>query len=337
VGTSLLAAPVARGGENNTMVVPGGYPADPNYLADPAYGGYPEAPEPRFQRWIFSRRMAYAVAGVAAVVVVIFAGWFLSSGRYTPIPQVAGLAEPQAAATLQTDGFKVRIGQSVHNNTYPAGDVISTSPSGRATGGATIVLTISSGPRMITVPPVTGHSLNGAIANLQQAGLMVSSQPQNVGSQSVPVGTVAGTNPPAGTSWPANKPVYVQVVTGRPVPNLIGQNVGAIQSWAGSNGVTLVQNQVASDQAAGTIVAQSPQPGSLLTPGETITVSVSNGPQMVQVPNISGMPIDQATQALQGAGFQVRAIRIGFGKHVVAYAPTGQAAQGSTVTVYYGF
>jgi serine/threonine-protein kinase len=190
---------------------------------------------------------------------------------------------------------------------------------------------------MITVPPVTGHSLNGAIAILRQAGLMVSSQPQNVGAQGVAVGTVAGTNPPAGTSWPANKPVYVQVVAGRPVPNLIGQNAAAVQAtWATSNGLTLVQNQVASDQAAGTIVAQSPQPGSLLTPGETITVSVSAGPPMVQVPNISGMSIDQATQALQGAGFKVRAIRIGFGKHVVAYAPTGQAAQGSTVIVYYG-
>jgi serine/threonine-protein kinase len=342
VGTSLLAAPVAGGApgaENHTMVVPGGYPVGPGYPADPAYGGYPTgvAPEPRLQRWVFSRRMAYAVAGVVAVVVLIFAGWFLSSGRYTPIPSVAGLSESRAAATLQSDGFKVRVGQSVHDNTYPAGDVISTSPSGRATGGATIVLVISSGPRMITVPPVTGHSLNGAIAVLQRAGLMVSSQPQNVGAQGVPVGTVAGTNPPAGTSWPANKPVYVQVVAGRPVPNLIGQDAASVQAnWAQPNGVNLVQNQVASDQPAGTIVAQSPQPGSLLTQGETVTVSVSAGPPMIQVPNVQGQPIDQAAQALRGAGFQVHAIRIGFGKRVVYYNPTGQAQQGSTITVYYG-
>jgi beta-lactam-binding protein with PASTA domain len=334
VGTSLLAAPAA---DNHTMVVPGGYPADPgHHPSDPDYGGYPAAPEPRLQRWMFSRRMAYAAAGLIALVIIVFAGWFLTSGQYTPVPSVAGLTESRAAATLQADGFKVKVGHSVHDNTYAAGDVVSTSPSGRATGGATIVLTISAGPQMITVPPVTGHSLSAAIAILQQAGLMVSSQPQDVGAQGVPAGTVAGTNPPAGTSWPANKTVYVEVVAGQPLPNLVGEDVGAIQGWAQRNGVTLVKNQVASDQAAGIIVAQSPQPGSLLTPGETVTVSVSSGPAMVQVPNISGQQIDQATQALQAAGFKVNAIRIGFGKRVTYYNPTGQAQQGSTVIVYYG-
>jgi serine/threonine-protein kinase len=337
--TSLLAAPVAPSAENHTMVVPGGYHGGPGHPSDPDYLGlgYLEAPEPRLQRWIFSRRMAYATAGVVALLVIIFAGWYLASGQYTPIPAVAGLTESQAAATLQTDGFKVKVGQSVHDNTYAAGDVVSTSPSGRATSGATIVLTISSGPKMITVPPVTGHSLNGAIAILQQAGLLVSTQPQDVGSQTAAVGTVAGTNPPAGTSWPANKTVYVEVVAGKPVPNLVGQDAAAVQAdWASPNGVHLVENQVSSDQPAGTIVAQSPQPGSLLTQGETVTVSVSSGPAMVQVPNIQGQQIDQATQALQAAGFKVNAVRIGFGKRVAFYSPTGQAAQGSTVTVYYG-
>jgi beta-lactam-binding protein with PASTA domain len=333
VGTSLLAAPVA---ENHTMVVPGGYPADQgHHPSDPDYG-YPAGPEPRLQRWMFSRRMAYAAAGAVALLIIVFAGWYLTSGQYTPVPTVAGLTESRAAAMLQADGFKVKVGQSVHDNTFAAGDVVSTSPSGRATSGATIVLTISSGPRMITIPPVTGHSLSAAIALLQQAGLAVSSQPQNVGAQGVPVGTVAGTNPPAGTSWPANKTVYVEVVAGQPVPNLIGQSVGAVQGWASTNGVNLVPNQVASDQPTGTIVAQSPQPGSLLTQGETITVSVSNGPAMVPVPNISGQQIDQASQALRGQGFKVHAIRIGFGKRVAFYSPTGQAPQGSTVTVYYG-
>src|SRR5215472_9990063 len=57
-GTSLLAAPVASSAENHTMVVPGGYhPGDAGHPSDPDYLGYPLAPEPRLQRWIFSRRM----------------------------------------------------------------------------------------------------------------------------------------------------------------------------------------------------------------------------------------------------------------------------------------
>ena len=325
------------GGSSHTMVVPG------DGLGLGGYGGaepldHGGAPEPMLARWLFSRRLAYIAAGLVAVLVIAFAGWYLTSGRYTPIPSVAGLAESQAQTMLQSDGFKVKVGPSVHDNVIAAGDVISTSPSGKASGGATIVLTISSGPKMITVPPVTGHSLAGAIALLQKAGLTVSDQPQKVGQQGVAIGTVTGTNPPSGTSWPANKAVFVEVVGGPPVPNLVGQNAQSIQqNWAQPNGVNLIQNTVASDQPAGTIVAQTPAPGSVLTQGENVTVSVSAGPPTVQVPNIDGEKIGQATQDLQNAGFKVNAVRVGFGQKVVYYTPTGQAQQGATITVYYGF
>jgi serine/threonine-protein kinase len=189
---------------------------------------------------------------------------------------------------------------------------------------------------MITIPPVTGHSLAAAVALLRQAGLTVSSAPQNIGATGVATGTVAGTTPAAGTSWPANKTVLVQVVAGPPVPNLVGQSVGNIQGWAQQNGVNLVQQQTANSQPAGIIVAQSPGAGGVLTQGETITVKVSSGPPTVSVPNIQGQNINQATQALQGAGFQVSAHRIGFGNKVVLYSPTGTAQQGSTINVYYG-
>jgi serine/threonine-protein kinase len=298
----------AADGSSHTMVVPG------DGLG--GYGGaepldHSGAQEPMLARWLFSRRLAYVAAG---------------------------LAESQAQTMLQSDGFKVKVGPSVHDNVIAAGDVISTSPSGRTSGGTTIVLTISSGPKMITVPPVTGHSLAGAIALLRKAGLTVSDQPQKVGQQGVAIGTVTGTNPPSGTSWPANKAVFVEVVGGPPVPNLVGQNAASVQAnWAQPNGVNLIQNTVASDQPAGTIVAQTPAPGSVLTQGENVSVSVSAGPPTVQVPNIDGEKIGQATQDLQNAGFKVNAVRVGFGQKVVYYTPTGQAQQGATITVYYGF
>jgi serine/threonine-protein kinase len=328
-------------GSSHTMVVPGGYPggADATDWAARGWddrGAGPGRREFVLQRWLFSRRLAYLAAGVAAVVVIAIAGWYFTSGRYTPVPSVAGLSAARAEAMLTSDGFKVKVGSSQHSNTVTSGNVISNSPSGNVTSGATIVLTVSSGPRVITVPPVTGHSLAGAITLLRRSGLTVSAAPRNVGATGVATGTVTGTTPGAGTSWPANKAVFVDVVAGPPVPNLVGQSVQNIQNWAQQNGITLVQNQVASTQPAGIIVAQSPAPGGVLSQGESLTVSVSAGPPMVSVPNIQGQNIDQATQELQAAGFQVAAHRVGFGKKVVIYNPTGTAAQGSTISVYYG-
>jgi len=331
---------------SHTMVVPGGFPAASEA---PGWGGqswsgpgwddrgtHPGHREPFLERWLFSRRLAYLAAGLAAVVLIVFAGWYLTSGRYTPIPSVAGLSAAQAQTMLTSDGFKVKVGPSVHSDTVTTGDVISSSPSGQATGGSTIVLTVSSGPKMIVVPPVTGHSLASAIALLRQAGLTVSSSPQNIAATGVAAGTVAGTTPAAGTSWPADKTVFVQVVAGPPVPNLVGQSLTSIQTWAQQNGVSVAPQQVTSTQPAGTIVAQSPAPGGVLTQGETITVKVSNGPPSVAVPNIQGQSINQATTTLQAAGFQVSAHRVGFGNKVVLYSPTTTAPQGSTITVYYG-
>ncbi|HTU75093.1 MAG TPA: Stk1 family PASTA domain-containing Ser/Thr kinase [Trebonia sp.] len=342
-GPQVVTDPYGRAdGNSHTTVVPGGLPGASQAAGWGGGRGWddrstsPGHREPFLERWLFSRRLAYLAAGVVAVILIVFAGWYLTSGRYTPIPSVAGLSASQAESMLTSDGFKVRVGPARHSNDVTTGDVISTSPSGQATGGSTIVVTVSSGPKMITVPPVTGHSLAGAIALLRNAGLMVASTPQNIGATGVAVGTVAGTTPASGTSWPANKTVFVQVVAGPPVPNLVGQSFANIQTWAQQNGVNLVQQQVASTQQAGIILSQSPAAGGVLTQGETITVKVSNGPPMVPVPNVQGQNINQATQALQQAGFQVSAQRVGFGQKVVLYSPTGTAPQGSTIKVYYG-
>jgi eukaryotic-like serine/threonine-protein kinase len=328
----------------HTMVVAGGYPADAHASGYGGYGGYGgyddgggyHGGEPFLQRWLFSRRLAFLVVGLVALVVLSAGGWWLVSGRYAPLPTVDGMSEAAATHALETDGFTVRLGTPVTDNSVPKGDVISTSPSGRATKGATIVLTVSNGPRMIVIPPVSGQSLSGAIALLRKDGLTVSSTPVDVGANGVAVGTVNGTTPAAGTSWPATRVVSVDVVTGIPLPNLVGQNINAIQSWAGQNNVKLNPVQVASNQQQGIIVGQSPAPGSPVAPGEAITVKVSNGPPQVAIPSVQGERFGQALRQLEQLGFQVQGDRFGPGDTVFGTDPTGSAPSGSTITVYYG-
>ena len=103
-------------------------------------------------------------------------GWYLTSGRYASVPAVSKLTAAQAAQTLRGAGFHVRTGPAVIDDNVPKGEVISTSPSGRALPGATIELTLSSGPGKAAIPDVQGRDCQQAQQTLRQAGFNVTMQ-----------------------------------------------------------------------------------------------------------------------------------------------------------------
>jgi serine/threonine-protein kinase len=167
----------------------------------------------------------------------------------------------------------------------------------------------------------------------------VSSTTKPVGvNGTVVLNAVAGTVPAAGTSWPQNEPVTIEVVAGLSLPNLVGQDVNSIQQWAGSNNIHLQTTNVQSSQPQGIIVSQSIPAGTPVPPGSTVSVSVSNGPPEVQIPgNLIGEHFQQVQQTLTGLGFQVNGQQqSGFGQKVTSVSPSGQAPAGSTITVTYG-
>ena len=121
----------------------------------------------------------------------------------------------------------------------------------------------------------------------------------------VVLNAVAGTVPPAGTSWPQNQPVTIEVVAGLSLPNLVGQDVNSIEQWAGGNNIHLQPTTVQSSQPQGIIVSQSVAPGTPVPPGSTVSVSVSAGPPEVQIPgNLIGERFQQVQQTLTRARLQ---------------------------------
>jgi eukaryotic-like serine/threonine-protein kinase len=298
-------------------------------------GRYLSHREPFLQRWLFSPRLLIIALILVLGVGLGIGGWWLTTGRYAQVPTVAGDSVATATAALTADGFIVGKDAQVHSNIVRKGTVLGTSPAGRVSKGTHIALLVSSGPFTSVVPDLQNDSLAAAQAALQR--LHLASTVSKVGSSS-PVGTVTGTNPVAGTSWPQTKPVVIQVSSGPPLPNFVGENVQTAQQWAQQHGVTLNQQQDSnSQQAAGIVTEQQPAAGATFTPGETVTVTVSTGPQLVNVPSVNGMSVQAATQLLQQAGFQVKVNTYGpFGK-VFDFSPVGQAPRGSTITLDVGF
>jgi len=237
---------------------------------------------------------------------------------------------PSVPTALTTNGFTVTRGAPVHSNQVPKGLVAGTSPSGRAARGSAVAILVSAGPFTSRVPNVKNDTLAAAQAALQRVHLVATVE--KVGS-SAPVGTVLGTDPAAGTTWPQTKTVAILVADGPPLPDFIGTSVPAAQQWADQHDVKLAQRQDSNSQAQqGTITGQEPAPGSSVRPGQTVTVDVSTGPAEVNVPDTVGMSVQQATQVLQAAGFQVQVQTYGLsGNRVWGYSPVGQAPRGSTI------
>ncbi len=298
-------------------------------------GRYRGGREPFLSRWLFSPRLLIVVVIIALGVGLGLGGWWLTSGRFTQVPSVSGDSVTQATAVLTADSFTVKQGARVHSDTVPSGSVTSTSPAGRVSKGSTITILVSDGPFTSVVPEVQNETLTAAQAALQRVHLV--STTEKVGSNA-PVGTVIGTNPPAGTTWPQTKTVTILVAGSPPLPNFVGMTYQTAQQWASQHDVNLQQQpDTNSQQPQGTITGQQPAAGVTFQPGQTVVVNVSNGPAIVAVPNPDGLSVQQATQELQAAGFQVQVNTYGPFDKVFAFSPADQAPRGSTIVLDVGY
>jgi beta-lactam-binding protein with PASTA domain len=294
--------------------------------------------EPLLQRWLFSRRLLYVIA----VIILVAAAWlgigWAIKGQYAAVPHVSGMTVSAARTDLRSLGFAVRAGAAEHSSIVPAGRIIRTQPGGgaRAAHGATITIISSLGPAYAQVPPVTGIPAASAEAALRQAGLTwVTTAPAT--STTISAGTVISTRPVAGTRWPKAKPVAITVSAGPPLPSFSGVTVSAAQATAGAGGYSINPVQDARGTAPqGTIVRQSPAPGTAISPHEVVTVYVSPGPPPVQVPNVDGLPAAAAVARLEHAGFKVT-VNAGLGGRVSSYSPATPQPAGTTITINVGF
>jgi eukaryotic-like serine/threonine-protein kinase len=116
--------------------------------------------------------------------------------------------------------------------------------------------------------------------------------------------TVQNQTPTQGTSIRVDQPVSFQLCKSPdkvPVPNLVGYTRDAAAAALRQLGLKPDFKNVDSDQPPNT-VTKVEKAGEQVDPGTTITVSISRG-NLVPVPNVLGRTQDDATQALQQAGF----------------------------------
>ncbi len=271
------------------------------------------------------------------------AGWYYGMGRYTTTPGVINLSVEQARQKVQAAGLSFEVGRQEYSETVTAGSVVSTDPrpGTNILKDGTVTATVSRGPERYEVPALRGMTLDEAKAALQKSNLALGGV-TNVFHPTVAKGVVIKSDPANGTEVKRDAAVDLVVSRGpRPiaVPDFTGRSVERAKQALTERGFEVKVTEENSDTVReGKVISQTPSSGTLFK-GETVELVASKGPVMVEVPEVQGVGVAEATRRLQEAGFQVRTeqsdVYVGLEFVVKSDPPQGsKAPKGSTVTLY---
>jgi len=256
-------------------------------------------------------RRAWAALAILLAVALTAVLWYFRAGpgKRVTIPAVAGQTYEQALSSLREEGLTARR-RNVYSDTVPSGSVVSTDPGGggRVHPSRVVTVTVSRGVEQVTVPDLSGLSAQEARRRLGSARLVY--REAAVYSESVDEGRVVSQSVAADTAVNHDSAVPVTISKGRQpirVPNVVGKSEADANNAIRKAGLTVSRQEEHSDTVAqGVVISQDPSKGTVHR-GDSVTVVVSQGPELVDVPNVVDMRREEATTTLQNAGFQVQA------------------------------
>ena len=352
--TALLAAPVGDAtevlsAESPTRVVapPPSAPVTPRRPPTyPPAGPYDGPPRKR-RRWVPWLLVLLLLAAAA------FAGWWvysqiqeqLEASEPVAVPLVEGLQREQAVGVIERAGLEAEV-QEEASSEVEQNVVISQSPEegARIAQGETVTIVVSTGPRLVQVPRVVGLTFEEAVEVLEDAGL--DWRRQDVFAEREE-GVVASQDPKADTEVEEGTEVVIRVSQGTEqvaVPDVLDQTEESARQELQQAGFEVSVVQAADDDTPeGLVSAQSPDPGIQAERGSTVQITISTGPDVVPVPDVTGMEAAEARATLEEAGFRPRGVARETAEPseegiVLEQDPAGatEAEPGSTVTIFVG-
>ncbi len=293
------------------------------------------ADQPRSRR---GRRLLIAAVVVALLAALL--GWYVADGRYTSAPVLVGSQESEATTAAEEAGFTFEVAGREFSETVPAGVVISTDPGpgDKVLPESTIEAVVSKGKDRVTLPDtVRGLTVDELRSQLAEVDLELGKVTERF-AETVPEGQVVdAVNVKADEPLKRGTRIDITVSKG-PEPIAIrdftGRDIAEARSAVEQAGFTsIVEEEFSEDVDKGEIISQSPDSGNGIR-GDSITFVVSKGPDVVEVPDVTGEKKNDAVKALEKAGFKVRNPFPG-NFTVENQSPNGgeKVKRGSTVTI----
>ncbi|WP_098024251.1 Stk1 family PASTA domain-containing Ser/Thr kinase [Streptomyces sp. st115] len=340
------------GADDRTSVIPRALPADgdgagvhrTSRLEMPPAG--PAAPRRGTARsGPFGGPHRKLITILTAVLLTLGIGtgvWYINSGQFTQVPSLLGQTQKTAEQRLSDEGLGLKGVDRVFSDTVERGSVVSSEPASgeRIRGNGSVKLVVSRGPEIVRVPDVVGSSLADARRALKKVGLAPGMVTKEF-SEDVARGEVIRTDPRAGTDRNPDTAVALVVSKGAPVevPDVSGLSVEDATAELEAEGLKaeVLPGRVHSAEVEGDVTEQSPAEGTEAAEGDTVQLTVSKGPRMLDVPDVTGRDVDEARSTLEEAGFEVEVERpfLSFSDTIASQSVDGgeQAPEGTTITI----
>ena len=256
-----------------------------------------------------TRRWPWALAAVLLVALGA-GGFFLAEQLRTPTHEVPDLVGRQVAdiELVAADNDWVVEEKKTRRDGSELGEIVSTDPAAgeQLAEGATLVVVVSEGNTLVDVPTdLVDRPLAEVQPELEAAGLTVAAEEQF--DEEIAVGNVVAVVGDLPERLPKGETVTLQVSNGpapRVVPD-IPDDATFEQAEALLAEVQLVavrSSEFSDDVEKGRVLRLSHASGTELARGSTVGVVVSRGPDVVDVPDMVGMTLDEAEAALEKAG-----------------------------------
>ena len=258
--------------------------------------------------------LAFILAAIAAISVAVWL--FARRGPViVTIPSVAGQTVDQAGQALRGAGLLVAdtLDQR-YDDEIPAGLVVATDPDSgtEVEQESTVTLIISQGVEPTALPPMVGLELEEAEARLTEARLVLGETSEEF-SATTPRGAIievsndAGVNLAPGTELEADTVINLVISAGA-LPTVEGLTVDeaeAAMEAAGLTGVVGGDGEFSETIPEGRVIRYETPAGATITPGDTLTLTISRGPPLVTVPDVIGDTIADAVAELEALEFVV--------------------------------
>jgi serine/threonine-protein kinase len=268
-----------------------------------------------------ARRWPWVLLGVLALVAVV-AGAVAAFGQLaTPsadVPNVVRIPVDDAKRRIEAAdqaakdvAWHIDITEAFDEE-VAKGEVVSQRPdpgSGLDDGG-TVHLVVSQGPPLLAVPSIANATREAAAQALTSAGFAVGAvteaSDEQVGKGSVLRWLYQGQENPA--KVPKGSPIDLVVSSGpkpRSIPDLRNKDEAEARSQLEAAGLVVARTDAYDDTVpVGKVVRTNPPAGGTANRGDTVTLVVSKGPELVEVPTVLGRTYDEALTILESAGLR---------------------------------
>ena len=220
------------------------------------------------------------------------------------LPDAAAVAQAAAPAFAHRDPIEVLPFQTrLHRTKRRRFRVIAFVAATLALAAVAVYVAI---PKPTAVPDLRGDTLEEARSALERDGLVVGDvnhQFHDVAAE----GTVFGSDPDPGTAVKKGVKISLLVSKGPQlfdVPDIVGKPFEDAKAMMSAANFSLVlgSRKHHDDIPKDAVISYGP-PREQAKRGQAFTATVSDGPELVDVPNVNGMSTSAARKAIEGAGF----------------------------------